>query len=350
MKRNRQNLTSPPLKVVFPLLVAAVAFMIFLLQKDPFQSNQQTIYVFGTSVHITLISENEVQNRKTLQQIEESFHQFHQDWHAWEKGGVIGKINQAIQDQTSIKVADSVASFIHYSKQLAAESNYLFDPGIGSLVSLWGFHSEDWQGPPPSEHRIQNWLTNRPSIRHLQINQSSISSQNPLVSLDFGGNAKGLAIDMAMQIIQKQGIQHALVNIGGDMKAIGYSDPITKRLWRIGISAPQQPASPVASLALKSGESLVTSGNYQRYYEWQGQKFSHLLNPNTGYPANEFVSVTVLHSDATRADAAATALSVSQLDNWQIVAQNMQIQYAFLIDKNGKHHLTQAMQQRLDKR
>jgi len=313
------------------------------------EPSRQTLYVFGTLVNIELYADNPQQAQTAIQQIEQRFHQLHRDWHAWEKGGIIARINQAIANQTPITIPDSLKTFIQKSQQLCQSSQGYFDPGIGSLIALWGFHSDHWQGPPPSAAALQAYRQNRPSILDIQIQGNQLTSRNPQVALDFGGNAKGLALDIAQQSLQKAGIQHALINIGGDIQTLGLKP--NHQPWRIGIQNPQNPkAAPIGYIELNSHESIVTSGTYQRYYRWQNQSYSHLLNPKTGYPIDHekphFTSVTVIHPDATTADAAATALIIAGPKHWQSVAQQMKITQALLIDSTGNRHFTPAMQKR----
>lgn len=300
--------------------------------------------VFGTQVNVSLWHPSSSVAQQAIQKIEQRFYQFHQDWHAWEQGGIISKVNRAIAEQRPYPIPTDLADFILKSQQLAAQSDYLFDPGIGQLIALWGFHSEDWQGPPPSTEQIQNWLNTRPSIAHLQINNGQLTSTNQTVSLDFGGNAKGLALDIAINTLKQAGITNAVVNIGGDMRVIGSKQG---QPWRMGIQDPFSSQKILASVELSGDESLVTSGSYQRYFEWQGQTFSHILNPNTGYPAQNFVSVTVLHPDATTADAAATALMIAGESGWQKIAQQMGIEFALMINEKGKTFTTKQMANRL---
>ncbi|MCF6345875.1 MAG: FAD:protein FMN transferase [Thiomicrorhabdus sp.] len=308
--------------------------------------HKATLVVFGTFVEILIFTppHQSKQANAAIKAVERQFHQFHQQWHAWEQGGIVSKINQAIALQQPIEVADSVKHFIVTSQTLTQQSQNLFDPGIGQLVDLWGFHSETWQGPPPSQQQIQAWLNQRPSLLDISFTGNTLTSSNPNVQLDFGGNAKGLAIEMALASLQKSGIQNAIVSIGGDMKAIGskHGDP-----WKVGIQNPQQPTQVLASIELKSGESVMTSGIYQRYFESQGQRFSHILNPKTGYPAQSFSSVTVIHPNAITADAAATALLIAGKEQWLSIAESMGIQYVFSVDKHGKIFQTDAMAQRL---
>lgn len=281
---------------------------------------------------------------QAILQVEQTFQTMHHEWHAWEKGGIVSKINQAIAKKQSLVVPKSVKNFILKSQDLSKQSQGLFDPGIGGLVALWGFHTEEWQGPPPSEQQIKHWLKNKPSIADISFNKNQLSSQNPYVQMDFGGNAKGLAIDIALASLKKAGIKNALVSIGGDMKVMGSKN---NQAWSIGIQNPNNLNKALAQIALQNNESIVTSGNYQRYFEWQGKRYSHILDPNTGYPANSFSSVTVIHNDATTADAAATALLIAGPERWEVVAKSMGITQAFLIDDEGKILQTKAMAKRV---
>lgn len=309
--------------------------------------------MFGTQVNIEIVDTPKTQAQLAITDIEKRFQQFNRDWHAWEKGGILSKINRAIAQQTPIEIPSSVKQFIVKSQNLAAQSNYLFDPGIGQLIALWGFHSEDWQGPPPSEAEIKAWLKERPSISDITFNNNQLISHNPKVQLDFGGNAKGLALDIAIETLQQSGIRNAIVNIGGDMRIIGDKRPIhdqrtqAQQAWRIGIQSPLNPNKPIAWLAVSGDESIVTSGSYQRFFEWQGKRYSHIINPNTGTPADAFLSVTVIHSDATTADAAATALMIAGPNNWQLIAEKMGITQAVLIDQSNQLQMTPAMKNRL---
>lgn len=305
------------------------------------------IPIFGTLVDILVYTANQSTALAATSAVEKRFQQFHHEWHAWEKGGIVSKINQAIANQQSIQLSSSVLEFIQLSQQLCRESGQLFDPGIGKLIALWGFHSEHWQGPPPSDTQIQAWLKAHPSILDLTISGQSLSSSNAQVQLDFGGNAKGLALDIAMQALKEHKVEHALVSIGGDMKSLNNKPDGSN--WNVGIQSPQNPNIAIASLALHANESVVTSGTYQRYFDWQGQRYSHLLNPKTGRPvesSQSFASVTVIHADATRADAAASALLIAGKTQWQTVAKQMQINKVFCMDSQGQILQTKAMANR----
>jgi len=322
--------------------------MIFLLNltgctQSP-KEYQDAFIVFGTHVNILVITSQAEEAQQAFEQIEQQFYRFNTEWHAWEKGGLIGKVNQAITHHKAIQVPASMKTFILKSQKLSHESNGLFDPGIGSLIALWGFHSETWQGPPPTLKQRQAWLKSHPSIADLHFKGLMLSSSNPQVSLDFGGDAKGLALDIAIDTLKKAHIENAIVNIGGDMRVIGNKNG---QPWKVGITDPAKPKQAMAELDLKGDESVVTSGSYQRFFIWKGQRYCHIIDPNTAEPTTGFSSVTVLAKDATTADAAATAIMVAGPKRWHKIAQQMGVKAVLVIHPDGHYEITPSMQKRL---
>ncbi len=329
-------------QVIFHLILISSFLLLNGCKSQEIETKAELI-VFGTVVQIATYTTDKQQAEQAIQAVEQRFQTFHHEWHAWEKGGIVSKINQSIAAGQSIEVADSVKDFILKSQELSKQSDYLFDPGIGELVALWGFHSEHWAGPPPTEAKIQHWLKVRPSIADLYFKGNRLFSRNPDVSLDFGGNAKGLALDIAIHKLREAGIENAVVNIGGDMRVIGNKNG---QAWSIGIQDPKNPSKAIAAVHLSGDESIVTSGTYQRFFEWKGQRFSHILNPNTGKPASGFASVTVIHPDATTADSAATAILIAGPKHWKEVAKKMGIKQVLVIDQQDNILQTKDMAKR----
>lgn len=315
--------------------------------KNHYTPHLSQFIAFGTEINLIIYSQKAPQSQKALENIQSQFYQLHLDWHAWEENGILSQINQAIKYQQAIKVPLEVKNFILKSQVLSKQSNYLFDPGIGQLIRLWGFHSENWQGPPPSKEKRQTWLESRPSIADLEFNGLILTSTNPNVSLDFGGNAKGLALDKAINILKQHQIENALINIGGDMSVIGNKGGDKNRPWNIGIKSPFSPNKPVARIQLQGNETIVTSGNYQRYFMWKDKRYSHIINPNTAWPADTFASVTIIHNNATIADTAATAIMIAGKKHWQEVATQMGIEKIFIIDQNQQIITSDKMQPRI---
>ena len=161
--------------------------------------------------------------------------------------------------------------------------------------------------------------------------------------IDLGGIAKGAILEDSVQILRELGVNHAIVNIGGDLTVLG---DVNGRPANIGIRSPVA-EKPLASLDVTGGETVVTSGNYERYVEIGGQRYNHILDPQSGYPVEHTVAVTVVHDDAMLADAAATALMVGGAEAFDALTQALDIDFALLIDASGDLRLTRSMDERL---
>jgi thiamine biosynthesis lipoprotein len=167
------------------------------------------------------------------------------------------------------------------------------------------------------------------------------------VQLDLGGYAKGYALDRAAALLRQQGIHNALINIGGNVLALGQHG---SRPWRVGIQHPRKPG-PLATLELRDGEAIGTSGDYQRFFEFNGKRYCHLIDPRSGYPAQGVQAVTILtHGEhaGLLSDGASKPLFISGEAGWVAAANSMQLAEAMLIDADGVVHLTAALQKRLE--
>jgi thiamine biosynthesis lipoprotein len=162
------------------------------------------------------------------------------------------------------------------------------------------------------------------------------------VQLDFGGIAKGHAVDLTIDRLRSLGIENAIVNAGGDLRAIGdHGD----RPWRVAVRQPG--GGIIASVQVKGDEAIFTSGIYERFREDQQERYPHILNPATGWPAGDIASVTVISDEGLLADAAATALLVAGLEKWPEVARALALEEVALVDESGTIYMTPAMQKRL---
>lgn len=299
---------------------------------------------FGTLVELEIIGVDQRKAREAYQALQEDFDFMHRTWHAWAPGP-LGRVNQAIAEGRTIAAPPSVLPLIRISQKLARQSDYLFDPGIGRLIELWGFHSSELKphAPPPAD-AIAALVAKRPSIRDVHIDDFHLSCDNPAVKLDFGAVGKGYGIDRAIEHLKEMGITDAIVNAGGDLRAIGSR---AGNPWRIAIRDPDG-GGIFALLSVTGDEAVFTSGNYERNFTWQGKLYHHIIDPRTGYPAAGTASVTVLHSDAATADAAATALFIAGPKDWYRIARQMGIKFVLLIDTDGNVYMNPAMQARVE--
>ena len=304
---------------------------------------QRQFFAFGTLVDITIAAADTTKAAAAADAVERDFNRYHQLWHPWHPGPLT-ELNRALAAGTSVQPAPSLRPLLELALPLAAQSGYRFDPAIGGLVALWGFHADEPPaGPPPSAAALAKWSESRPSAADLHWQQDRLSSTNPALQLDFGAFAKGYAVDEAMATLRGLGVEHAIVNAGGDLRAMGRRGA---RAWRIGVRHPRAPRV-LAAVEIRGDESVFTSGDYERFYEYEGQRFHHILDPHSGRPATGTRSVTVIHADAASADAAATALFVAGPKDWWEVARAMGIRYVLLMDERGVAHMNPAMGERV---
>ena len=182
----------------------------------------------------------------------------------------------------------------------------------------------------------------------LTLNGCTVNCTNRFVQLDFGGYAKGYALDRAISFLRRQELTGALINIGGNIMALGLKG---EQPWRIGIQHPRK-AGPIALLPLFDGEAISTSGDYERYFMLNGKRYSHLIDPRSGRPACGIQSATILAAcgefSGTLSDASSGPLFIQGTDGWRQMAEQMGVTTAMLIDENGAIHLTEEMRDRLE--
>jgi thiamine biosynthesis lipoprotein len=191
------------------------------------------------------------------------------------------------------------------------------------------------------------WHKAAPSIMDLRIADGKVSSAKREVALDFGGYLKGVALDRAIAALREAGIVNALINIGGNVMALGskHGEP-----WRVGIQHPRQPGA-LATLELRDGEAIGTSGDYQRFFELDGRRYCHLLDPRTAAPVMHTQAVTVLISPRPQAgmlsDAASKPLFIAGPVDWRREAAQLGVAAALRVDADGRLQITRAQAGRI---
>ncbi len=306
---------------------------------------QEQGYVFGTRVEVSIYGASDVHAQQAVAEIMQEFQRLHNVLHAW-KPSALSELNSAIAQGQPKIVSPELANILLDATQLSTQSGGLFNPAIGGMVKLWGFHADEFKSALPDPKKLAALVAKNAQMRDINFSNHQISSRNKAVQLDLGGYAKGYALDRAVWILKEKGINHALINIGGNVLALGKHGA---RAWRVGIQHPRKPG-PIATLELHDGEAIGTSGDYQRYFMLGDKRYCHLLDPRNGQPVQGVQAVTVLTRGANagvRSDVTSKPLFIAGAAGWREAAAQMNVSHALLIDENSTIHTTAVMQQRL---
>ncbi|MBI5936977.1 MAG: FAD:protein FMN transferase [Betaproteobacteria bacterium] len=308
---------------------------------------KQQAYVFGTLVDISVYGEDEAKAQAAVGQVLKDFDKLHEMLHAW-KPGTLSRVNDLIaQDAAEVATSPGLVAILQDTARYSAQSDGLFNPAIGNLIRLWGFQADSFDGNvPPAPAEIGRWLKAAPSMADLALAGHTVRSRNPAVRVDLGGYAKGYALDVAAAYLKSQGIDNALINIGGNVIALGKHG---ERPWRVGIQHPRQ-AGAIAMVDLNDGEAIGTSGDYQRYFDYQGRRYCHLIDPRTALPVQGVQAVTVLARGAKAgvvSDVASKPLFISGAAGWRAMADKMGVREAMFIDGDGRISVTADLARRL---
>lgn len=304
---------------------------------------EEQMLLMGTVINVSIYGETEKKSQKVFHDLLKDFKYMHVAWSPQNKGS-LKRVNNLLPLQAPFSIGPAVEDMIRKATELSIQSEGLFNPAIGKIINLWNFSSKDMPaGPPPDKALIQQILDQNPQMTDLTISPLTVESKNKSVQLDLGAYAKGYGVDKAIEYLKSAGVNNAIINAGGDLRAIGSKGG---KPWSIGIRHPRKQGV-IAGIEIKGDESVFTSGDYERFYDYQGKRYHHIIDPRTGYPANQTTSVTVLHKSAAVADAAATALFVAGPEDWQRIAKKMSIDQVMLIDKSGKVYVTAKMEKRL---
>ncbi|HUS24966.1 MAG TPA: FAD:protein FMN transferase [Candidatus Binatia bacterium] len=270
------------------------------------------------------------------------FDEYEVRWRAWGKGE-LASMNRDLDAGRSIAIPAVMQPLFRRAEEARTASGGRFDARVGALTRLWGFDDEAHLRSRPPEaaqvERLRAALGQAPAL-------SGEVYRADGVQWDFGGIAKGAAVDQAVRRLREAGIAGAIVNAGGNLRSTGRRGDAP---WRIGLRDPRgtTPDTVTAWLLEDRDEAIMTSGDYERFFEYQGRRYCHILDPATGAPAQGLAAVTVVHGDAAWADAASTALFVAGPGHWRETAQAMGIEQALVITAAGELRVTAPLHARL---
>jgi thiamine biosynthesis lipoprotein len=303
----------------------------------PLQIHRLPFKAMGSACEVVLAShtQNEAESMAKLAidevlRIERKYSRYTTD-------SVIAKINQQA-GRGALQCDDETWALFQFATQLFDKSDGLFDITSGVLRQAWDFKKPE----VPTSQKLEVLL---PLVgwQNVVLQDQSIALPLAGMEVDLGGFGKEYAADRAAQVLKEKGVTHGYVNLAGDMRFLGPKP--TGEPWMIGIQDPRVRDQVVATLPITQG-SLATSGDYERYFELNGQRYCHVLNPKTGMPVSYWRSVSVT-SPATVVSGCTTTMAMLKEADGLAFLQATGFDF-FAIDHTGKVHLRQETQAALN--
>ncbi|SEF50712.1 FAD:protein FMN transferase [Oceanospirillum linum] len=272
--------------------------------------------IMGTQYHVSVVeseglSLGEAERQLLAQGIKDSLVDIDLKMSTYKSSSELSRFNQ-MEAGEWFPVSMDTAAVVNEALLIAEESGGAFDPTIGPLVNLWGFGPDLKPDQVPSEAELA-LAFERVGYHSVQVKgiegKAPAIRKNKAIYLDLSAIAKGYAVDQVARYLQKQGYQNYLVEVGGELQLKGRKPDGSS--WRIAIEKPDTQGQVAQQVLAVTDVAVATSGGYRNYFEADGQRYSHTINPLTGLPiTHKLASVTVLHASCATADALATTLMV----------------------------------------
>lgn len=262
----------------------------------------------------------------------------------WVENSIISRVNR---NESDVVLNDHFIELFELSKKVSENTGGAFDITVGPLISAWGFGFSD---RIKVDKYIVDSLLPLINFKVVSLSEGKIIKDNPGIKFDFNAIAQGYSVDLVAGFLQSKGINNYIVDIGGEVVANGNKPDGS--LWKVGIEKPTETKDSERTLkAIVSLEnkSLATSGSYRKYYEEDGVRYSHTINPKTGYPVtHSLLSVSVLAENTTIADAYATAFMVMGFEeSIKFLEGNQELEAYFIYSEKDilKTYCTKGLQE-----
>ncbi|WP_171212555.1 FAD:protein FMN transferase [Ruegeria sp. HKCCA5426] len=291
---------------LLPILAVATLVSGCLFDKEPdvVRLSGETM---GTTFNITAIG-LDIDEEAFAVAVEETLADVNAKMSNWDENSEVSKFSKS-QSTEPTQVSDEFALVIAAANDVHEKSGGTFDVTLGPLIELWGFGPRKPEDPVPSDEDIQAALNSVGQARLLTLDREAgtLAKSDAGVGINLSAIAKGYGIDAVAGTLQDAGIEDYMVEIGGDLVTMGENDK--GEAWRIGIEKPEAGAQNLQLIVQLDDLGMATSGDYKNFFEQDGVRYSHIIDPITGRPiTHRTTSVTVLAENAMMADAWATAM------------------------------------------
>lgn len=311
-------------------------------------TSYQVKIVLGNGASVDRASDNSVSTENLDEQIKDRLDALNQTFSTYIETSELMQFNQAKIAQPQA-ISEDMQFVMNIAEEVYDLTDGAFDPTVAPLVNLWGFGPKATGDIIPKAEQIHKALSVI-GLNHLVLNKVTKEAQREQdIKLDFSAIAKGYAVDAVADLLELSGIEHYLVEVGGELRASGHKQ--NGDLWRIAIEKPSSLNESLEQMSLEQTPleqpslkqivqqvialqdvAVATSGDYRNYFEKNGKRYSHTIDPRNGYPVDHgLASVTVIEKTAVRADALATAMMVMGPEDSLMLAEEYNIPVYILV-------------------
>ncbi|GLT17214.1 FAD:protein FMN transferase [Vibrio zhanjiangensis] len=286
----------------------------------------------GTTYNIKyIVSEDQPSPDALHKEIDRLLEQVNDQMSTYRADSELSRFNQSESSQP-FEVSTQTATVVKEAIRINKLTLGALDVTVGPLVNLWGFGPEARPEVVPSESELEKRRTNT-GIQHLSVDGNALLKDIPNLYVDLSTIAKGWGVDVVADYIESQGILNYMVEVGGEMRLKGLNREGVK--WRIAIEKPSVDERAIQEIIEPGDMAIATSGDYRNYFERDGVRYSHIINPETGKPINhKVVSVTVLDKSSMTADGLATGLMVLGEEKGMKIANENNIPVFMIVKSN----------------
>ncbi len=289
---------------ILSIVIALVSFLASCAEKKPLIEGFNG-YVQGTTYSIVYDNNKNLNNDKVKQEVEKVLRNFDMSLSLYIDSSIVSRVNR----NEDVTVDFYFSEVFKMSAALSEMTEGAFDITVAPLVKAWGFGPDAHKNFTESK---RDSLLKLVGMNKVKLSGSKVLKTDPRITLDFNAIAQGYSVDVICRYFDAKGVKNYLIEIGGEVRGKGTK---AGALWRIGIDKPEDnnmsPGEALQAIIKISDRALATSGNYRKFYVENGIKYSHTIDPLTGYPVkNRLLSATILAEDCATADGIATACMV----------------------------------------
>lgn len=333
------------------VLSTVFCFLVFSGCTQNEKMYKESRFLMDTICVITVVSTSEMQAKGALEAGFEEIEKLEKLLDYYSPLSEVTAINKA-SGIHPVKVSEETLEVIKEAVIIADATKGAFDPTIGPVMKLWGFNVQTSEYSVPPEGDVRDVLR-FVNYRNIKINEpeSEIFLAKERMELDLGGIAKGYAADAAIDVLKGKGMQAALVAIAGDIKGFGLKPD--RKPWKVGIQNPRSSGDSsqgeediFATLHLENG-AISTSGDYQRFFIEQGQRYHHILDPRTGYPSSDVISVSVIAPEGFLSDGLSTGIFILGREKGMELLESLGYS-GVVIDRKKKIYITEDLKGKIE--